>query len=158
MKIPPLILLFACLTFSATSAEPPFTDVPAAATNAETAAREAAMRRALQGALAGKTNNAPGDAVTAAAGVVDTNAAPANPGPSNLTRRPFPAFPAFPAFPINTNQPSRPRPIPVVPALNATNTVPPAGVAGGLPATAPAAPPAVTPATTAAWPPSRCCG
>lgn len=140
MKIPPLILLIAGLTFSASSAEPPFTDVPASATNAETAAREAAMRRALQGALAGKTNTAPGNVVSAAGAVVDTNAAPANPGPSNLTRRPFPAFPAFP---VNTNQPSRPRAIPVVPALNATNPVPAAGVAGGLPAAPPAtAPPA----------------
>jgi general secretion pathway protein D len=152
VKIPPLILLSACLAFSAVSAESPFTDVPASPTNAETAAREAAMRRALQRALAGKTNNAPGDTVTAAGGVVDTNAAPANPGPSNLTRRPFPAFPAFP---VNTNQPSRPRPIPVVPAANATNAVPGAGVAGGLPATAPTAPPATTaPAVGAAAAPN----
>jgi general secretion pathway protein D len=150
VKIPPLILLFACLAFSATSAEPQFTDVPTSATNAETAAREAAMRRALQGALAGKTNNAPGDAVTTAGAIVDTNAAPASPNRSNLTRRPFPAFPAFP---VNTNQPSRPRPIPVVPALNTTNPVPAAGVAGGLPATAPgaaaAAPNPIAPTGTA---------
>ncbi|HEX4644183.1 MAG TPA: secretin N-terminal domain-containing protein, partial [Verrucomicrobiae bacterium] len=141
MKIPPLILLSACLAFSAVAAEPPFTDVPASPTNAETAAREEAMRRALNDALSGKTNIGSSNAVAPMADAVGTNAARTNPAPSNVTRRPFPAFPAFP---INTNQPPRQRPNPVVPALNATNAVPAAGVAGGLPATAPAVPPATT--------------
>ena len=148
MKIPPLILLFACLALSAISAEPQFTDVPTTVTNAETAAREAAMRRALQGALSGNTNNGSNDAVVTQADSVGTNPAPANPAPSNSTRRPFPAFPAFPTFPVNTNQPSRQRPIPVVPALNSTNPVPAAGVAGGLPAQT--APPIATAPTAGA--------